>query len=82
VFETDFHDAAGSSFAVSPDGRRILVNKPVDLSPWDETPVTLVSWAPRNPENPDERLLSPKFVVVGASESSYPFWWGTATKRQ
>jgi serine/threonine-protein kinase len=42
----DMHDAAGSSFAVSPDGRRVLVNKPVDVSLWDVTPVTLVAgWA-------------------------------------
>jgi hypothetical protein len=46
MIETNFHDAAGSSFAVSPDGKRVLVNKPVDVSIWDETPVSLVTgWA-------------------------------------
>ncbi|MFQ5528588.1 MAG: TolB family protein, partial [Thermoanaerobaculia bacterium] len=46
LIETDFHDAAGSSFAVSPDGKRVLVNKPVDASFLAETPVTLVTgWA-------------------------------------
>jgi serine/threonine-protein kinase len=46
LLETDFHDAAGSSFALSPDGKRVLVNKPVDVSLRDETPVTLVTgWA-------------------------------------
>ena len=46
LIEIDFHDASGSSFAVSPDGKRVLVNKPVDVSFRDETPVTLVTgWA-------------------------------------
>ena len=46
LLETNFHDALGSSFAVSPDGKRVLVNKPVDVSIWDETPVSLVTgWA-------------------------------------
>jgi hypothetical protein len=27
VYEGDFHDSAGSSFALSPDGTRVLVNK-------------------------------------------------------
>ena len=46
LIETDAHDSAGSSFAVAPDGKRVLVNKPVDLSLLDETPVTLVTgWA-------------------------------------
>jgi len=43
LIETDFHDSAGSSFAVSPDGKRVLVNKPVNVSIWDETPVSLVT---------------------------------------
>ncbi|MCK5375728.1 MAG: serine/threonine-protein kinase [Acidobacteria bacterium] len=43
LIETDFHDAAGSSFAVSPDGRRVLLNKPVDVSFWDGAPVSLVT---------------------------------------
>jgi hypothetical protein len=43
LIETDFHDAAGSSFAVSPDGRRVLLNKPVDVSIFDKTPVSLVT---------------------------------------
>jgi hypothetical protein len=43
VFETDFHDAAGSSFALSPDGRRVLVNKPVEVSLQDSTPLSLVT---------------------------------------
>jgi serine/threonine protein kinase len=44
--EVDSHDAAGSSFAVSSDGRRVLVNKPVSVSLLDETPITLVTgWA-------------------------------------
>lgn len=42
----DFHDAAGSSLAVSPDGKRVLVNKPVSARYRDQTPVTLVTgWA-------------------------------------
>ena len=46
LIEVDAHDSAGSSFAVSPDGKRVLVNKPVDFSLLDETPVTLVTgWA-------------------------------------
>ena len=46
LLEIDFHDAAGSSFAVSPDGKRVLVNKPVEVSLREETPVTLVTgWA-------------------------------------
>jgi serine/threonine-protein kinase len=46
LIETDFHDSAGSSFAVSPDGRRVLLNKPVDVSIFDQTPVSLVTgWA-------------------------------------
>ena len=46
LLEIDFHDSSGSSFAVSPDGKRVLVNKPVDVSLKDETPVTLVTgWA-------------------------------------
>ena len=46
LIETDFHDSAGSSFAVSPDGTRVLVNKPVGVSLRDETPLTLVTgWA-------------------------------------
>ena len=40
---TDAHDAAGSSFVISLDGKRILVNKPVDFSIRDRTPVTLVT---------------------------------------
>ncbi len=43
LFETDFHDAAGSSFAVSPDGKRVLVNKPTDTSLRATTPVALVT---------------------------------------
>ncbi len=43
LIEISFHDAAGSSFAVSPDGKRVLVNKPVDVSIWDETPISLVT---------------------------------------
>jgi len=44
--EPDFDDALVSSFAVSPDGKRVLVNKPVDVSVWDETPISLVTgWA-------------------------------------
>jgi hypothetical protein len=46
LIETDFHDSAGSSFAVSPDGTRVLVNKPVGVSLRDEPPLTLVTgWA-------------------------------------
>ncbi len=46
LIEIDSHDSAGSSFAMSPDGKRVLVNKPVDVSFKDETPVTLVTgWA-------------------------------------
>ena len=46
LIDTDFHDSSGSSFVVSPDGTRVLVNKPVDLSFREETPVTLVTgWA-------------------------------------
>lgn len=46
LMEIDFHDSAGSSFAPSPDGKRLLVNKPVDVSYRDRTPVTLVTgWA-------------------------------------
>ncbi len=46
LIEIDSHDSSGSSFAVSPDGKRVLVNKPVDVSLKDETPVTLVTgWA-------------------------------------
>jgi serine/threonine-protein kinase len=46
LMEIDFHDAAGSSFAVSADGKRVLVNKRVDVSFRDRTPVTLVTgWA-------------------------------------
>ena len=46
LIEIDAHDSSGSSFAVSPDGKRVLVNKPVDVSLKDETPVTLVTgWA-------------------------------------
>ena len=46
LLDTDFHDSAGSSFVVSPDGKRVLVNKPVDASLRDETPVTIVTgWA-------------------------------------
>jgi serine/threonine-protein kinase len=46
LLKTNFHDSLGSSFAVSPDGKRVLVNKPVDVSIWDETPVSLVTgWA-------------------------------------
>ena len=46
LIEIDAHDAAGSSLAVSPDGKRVLVNKPVDLSLRDVRPVTLVAgWA-------------------------------------
>jgi hypothetical protein len=46
LLEIDFHDAAGSSFAVSPDGKRVLVNKPVEVSLQAKTPVTLVTgWA-------------------------------------
>jgi len=46
LLEIGFHDAAGSSFAVSPDGKRVLVNKPVEVSLREETPVTLVTgWA-------------------------------------
>jgi len=42
LIETDFHDSA----AVSPDGTRVLVNKPVGVSLRDETPLTLVTgWA-------------------------------------
>ena len=40
---TDAHDAAGSSYVISLDGQRILVNKPVDFSIRDRTPVTLVT---------------------------------------
>jgi len=44
--EPDFDHALVSSFAVSPDGKRVLVNKPVDVSIWDETPISLVmGWA-------------------------------------
>jgi len=43
LMEIDFHDSAGSSFAVSPDGKRLLVNKPVNVSYRDRTPVTLVT---------------------------------------
>jgi serine/threonine-protein kinase len=43
LIETDFHDSSGSSFAVSPDGKRVLVNKPVDVSLRDKTPVRLVT---------------------------------------
>jgi len=46
LIETDLHDAQGSSFALSPDGTRVLVNKPVGVSLRDETPLTLVTgWA-------------------------------------
>ncbi|MCZ6834076.1 MAG: hypothetical protein O7F11_10050 [Acidobacteria bacterium] len=46
LLEIDFHDAAGSSFAVSPDGKRVPVNKPVEVSLQAKTPVTLVTgWA-------------------------------------
>ncbi len=46
LIETDFHDSSGSSFALSPDGKRVLVNKPVGVSLWEETPATLVTgWA-------------------------------------
>jgi len=43
LMEIDFHDSAGSSFAVSPDGKRLLVNKPVNVSYRDRTPVTLIT---------------------------------------
>jgi Tol biopolymer transport system component len=42
VIDTDFHDAAGASFDLSRDGRRILVNKPVDLSLTEPTALKLV----------------------------------------
>jgi hypothetical protein len=46
LIEIDFHDASGSSFAISPEGKRLLVNKPVDLPVLDATPLTLVTgWA-------------------------------------
>ena len=46
LLDIDFHDSAGSSFVVSPDGRRVLVNKPIEGSHLDETPITLVTgWA-------------------------------------
>ena len=46
LIEIDFHDSAGSSFAISPEGKRLLVNKPVELSVLDATPLTLVTgWA-------------------------------------
>ncbi len=46
LIEIGSHDSAGSSFAMSPDGKRVLVNKPVDVSIKDETPITLVTgWA-------------------------------------
>ena len=41
--DIDAHDAAGSSFVISLDGKRVLVNKPVDFSFRDRTPVTLVT---------------------------------------
>ncbi len=43
LLEIDFHDSAGSSLAVSPDGKRVLVNKPVGVSVKDETPIALVT---------------------------------------
>ena len=43
LLETDFHDSAGSSLTVSPDGKRVLVNKPVGVSVKDETPIALVT---------------------------------------
>jgi len=43
MLETDFHDASGSSFALSPDGKRVLVNRPVDTSLWDDAPLNLVT---------------------------------------
>ena len=43
LIEIDFHDSAGSSYSVSPDGRRVLVNKPVDVSLREVRPISLVT---------------------------------------
>ncbi len=46
VLQLNAHDSSGPSFAVSPDGRRILINRPVEFSLTDEKPITLVTgWA-------------------------------------
>lgn len=42
VLDSDFHDSAGFSFAMSADGQRILINKP-EMSLFDEASVTLVT---------------------------------------
>ncbi len=43
VLEIDFHDSAGLSFDLSPDGRRVLVNKPDVTLTRDDVPLTLVT---------------------------------------
>jgi len=43
VLETDFHDAAGSSFVLSPDDARVLVNKPLTDADWAQRGLTMVT---------------------------------------
>ena len=43
MLETDFHDSAGLSFDLSPDGSRVLVNKPDGALTRDDVPLTLVT---------------------------------------
>jgi dipeptidyl aminopeptidase/acylaminoacyl peptidase len=44
--DIEYHDAAGSSLAISPDGNRVLIQRPVEASLRDETPMILVTgWA-------------------------------------